>query len=89
MNELPLRCIFGKLDGSTSGPNLHSGPIGLKLLKAIELEIAQFPIPLAAEYKSTLERVSDISSAQYYLRDIILYFSTGVKSNNFEKRSPG
>ena len=90
MNELPLRCIFGKLDGSTTGPNLHSGQIALKLLKATELEIAQFPIiPLAPEYKSSVERVSDISSDQYYLRDIILYISTGVKSNNFEKRSPG
>ena len=27
-NELPLRHLFSKLDGSTSGPNSFSGPIG-------------------------------------------------------------
>ena len=30
-NELPLRLVFGVLDGSLSGPDTFAGPIGKKL----------------------------------------------------------
>ena len=94
MNELPLKKIFAIFDGKTSGPNLFTGPVGLKLLNCRELPHAIFPIiAISHEFNANLVNIDrqTLSSDQLYLLDIIMYITNGPQSNNFNifGRSPG
>ena len=90
MNELPLRCLFKKLDGETKGPNLHNGPIGKKLLNVTDLPIVNFnTISFDEDFMHCLNSLTDISSDQKYLRDALIAVSSGIVPPSFDKRSPG
>ena len=90
MNELPFRNVMKTFNVDTSGPNLHTGDIGLLLLKAENTEIVTFRlVNIPDEFKSQLESSIDLSSDQRYLRDILLIITSGIIPTNFNKRSPG
>ncbi|CAG4961116.1 unnamed protein product [Colias eurytheme] len=68
LNELPLRHLFAKLDGTTTGPNTYSGAIG-KLLDDCEKR----PVIVFERIEGMLPDISnvkDLSSDQRYLYDI-------------------
>lgn len=87
LNELPLRHLFAKLDGNTTGPNTYSGAIG-KLLDDCEkrsvvvFEKIEGMLP-------NISNVKDLSSDQRYLYDITSAVISGECSPDLSNRSPG
>ena len=82
--------MFSILDGETKVPNLHDGDIGNQLEGCENLEISCFePLPIDHIFKERLSLVTDISSDQRYLRDIILAIDMGYVSDQMKRRSPG
>lgn len=89
MNELPLRALFSKLDGSTSGPESFSGPLGKRIQKCDGLDVVQFePIdfPCALDVE---EIKQDLSSDQQLLFEICIAISNGTFSENLKNRKIG
>ncbi|KAI5694093.1 hypothetical protein M8J75_010588 [Diaphorina citri] len=85
-NELPLRHLFQKIDGKTTGPQHYAGIIGKALETCETLPLIEFdPIP------TTLPLIDkkDLSSDQQYLLDITLAISTGDFPTTLSNRSPG
>ncbi|CAG4928614.1 unnamed protein product [Colias eurytheme] len=86
-NELSLRHMFEKLDGTTSGPRSFMGPIG-KDLKDCEIR-------LLINYRSIscilpdISNVQDLSSDQQYLYDICMAINCGHCSISLSKKNPG
>ena len=68
----------------SSGPNLHTGPIGEKLLTVTnELIRSNFTVlTIDDEFRETLRQSSDLSSDQKYLRDIVV-----INSNDWYNTS--
>lgn len=84
-NELPLRHLFRKLDGETSGPTTFKGPIGIQLKKSYLNPIVPFktiPVKLPKIEKK-------LSTDQQYLYDICHAISTGYCSISLANRYPG
>ncbi|KAK4881795.1 hypothetical protein RN001_005114 [Aquatica leii] len=87
LNELPLRHLFAKLDGTTTGPNTYSGAIG-KLLDDCEkrsvvvFEKIEGMLP-------NISNVKDLSSGQRYLYDITSAVISGKCSSDLSNRFPG
>ena len=73
VNELPLRHLFLHLDGTTTGPNSFSGPIGKKLPGC-----EQFPVVKFKRIKTQLLEVDPniFSKDQQYL----LLICTAIES---------
>lgn len=89
MNELPLRALFSKLDGSTSGPESFSGPLGKRIQKCDGLDIVQFePIdfPCALDVE---EIKQDLSTDQQLLFEICIAISNGKFSEDLKNRKIG
>ena len=89
MNELPLRKIFSFIDGKSSGPDQHSGPIGRHIHKCLDLpviEFQQYDIPHS--FNQYPNHCNDLYTDQMYLRDIILAISCGTVFERLAKRSP-
>ncbi|KAH9638792.1 hypothetical protein HF086_002032 [Spodoptera exigua] len=87
LNELPLRHLFAKLDGTTTGPNTYSGAIG-KLLDDCEKR----PVIVFERIEGMLPDISnvkDLSSDQRYLYDITSAVISGKCSPDLSNRSPG
>lgn len=85
-NELPLRHLFQKIDGKTSGPQHFSGRIGKSLETCETLPVTSFvPIPVALPEISK----KDLSTDQKYLLDISQAVSSGVCTPNLANKSPG
>ncbi|KAH9628577.1 hypothetical protein HF086_010311 [Spodoptera exigua] len=87
LNELPLRHLFAKLDGTTTGPNTYSGAIG-KLLDDCEKR----PVVVFGRIEGMLPDISnvkDLSSDQRYLYDITSAVISGKYSPDLSNRSPG
>ena len=90
LNELPLRKVFIMIDGKTLGPNLYSGEIGKQLDNFENTDIILFePIAISEGFETQLQELTDISSNQRYLRDIILGISDGYIHDRLKTRSPG
>ena len=68
LNELPLRHVFSALDGTTTGPNSFSGPIGKHLNGAVsDWKVVKYkPIPNPKFPFLPNPVVEDLSSDQYY-----------------------
>ena len=66
-NELPLRHLFTKLDGKTSGPHCFTGPIG-KLLQNCENRQVENFTPV--EVPAIVTNATDLSADRNYLLDI-------------------
>ena len=73
-NELPLRHVFATLDGSTSGPNTFTGPIGKCLHgPASTWSVGQFEqiaMPTPSFPKLPTHVVDDLSTDQHYANRI-------------------
>ena len=90
MNELPLRKLFIKIDGCTSGPDRFTGPIGKLITKEYNLPIVNLQIiEIDDNFVSNLTNLEYIGSDQKYLRDIISGISSGEVSDSLANRSPG
>lgn len=86
MNELPLRHLFARIDGATTGPNTFSGKIG-KLLEKCENEpVVKFQPNLSELPELTAQ---DLSSDQSYLYRIASAISTGYVPDDLANKSPG
>ncbi|CAH0546980.1 unnamed protein product [Brassicogethes aeneus] len=68
MKELPLRHLFIEVDGTTSGPQTFSGPIGKMLEKCETRPVIQFR-PIPAELPEVTAK--DLSTDQKYLYKIV------------------
>lgn len=90
LNELPLRHLFQKLDGTTSGPNSFNGVIGrmLNMKDATTMEICNFePIEIDLSF---VENISDdLSTDQCYLYKICQAISSGYCSPQLAQKNPG
>uniref|UniRef100_A0A6P7H1G5 Uncharacterized protein LOC114349192 n=1 Tax=Diabrotica virgifera virgifera TaxID=50390 RepID=A0A6P7H1G5_DIAVI len=85
-NELPLRHLIEKLDGTTSGPRGFSGPIGKSLAICDQLPVINYkPI------KSELPEVDreQLSTDQKFLFDISTAVSTGEFPASLASKNPG
>lgn len=86
-NELPLRHLFSKLDGTTTGPTTYSGAIG-KLLDDCEKR----SVVVFEKIEGMLPNISnikDLSSDQRYLYDITSAVISGKCSPDLSNLSPG
>ncbi|XP_050308327.1 uncharacterized protein LOC126744782 [Anthonomus grandis grandis] len=86
LNELPLRHLFNKLDGKTTGPHSYNGPIGKQLEKCeikpvIEYEIIPSQLPVI--------KTEDLSMDQKYLYAINTAVITGNCPTDLAHKSPG
>ena len=83
LNELLLRKVF-----IYSG--IYSGEIGKQLDNCENTDIILFePIAISEGFETQLQELTDISSDQRYLRDIILGISDGYIHDRLKTRSPG
>ena len=85
LNELPLRHLSNKLDGATTGPSSHSGPIGKSLQNCEKLPIINYE-----KIQSELPEVKfeDLSTDQKYLYEITMAVISGKCSDDLSNRSP-
>ncbi|CAG9826869.1 unnamed protein product [Diabrotica balteata] len=87
-NELPLRHLFQRLDGATTGPRQFSGVIGKLLEKCEHLPIVDFEI-IESDLPELTIPSKELSSDQSYLYDICQAISNGNVYENLANRSPG
>lgn len=80
LNELPLRALFYKIDGTTSGPRSFTGPIGKLIAGDLDSKPGvQFdPIPVDLPCMPE-EIVKDLSTDQQQLYAYLVLISTGVR----------
>lgn len=89
-NELPLRAIFTTLDGTTTGPNTFTGPIGKSLENCESMPVTNFKriftddMPVLSK-----EILKDLSTDQLYLYEIIDVIQTGKCSSSLQCKKPG
>ena len=90
-NELPLRHLFQKLDGATSGANTFTGSIGQALQSCETKPIVKFKPIVEGDGLPELpqEVLSDLSRDQQYLFNIIRGIREGSVSSNLGKIKPG
>lgn len=89
-NELPLRHLFTKLDGATSGPQLYSGPIGKLLEKCTDLPVTGFSaIPVPNMPVLLKETENSLSTDQKYLYQICQAVSSGSCPQDLSNRNSG
>lgn len=89
MNELPLRALFSKLDGSTSGPESFSGPLGKRIQKCDGLDVVQFE-PIDFPCTVDVEEIKqDLSTDQQLLFEICIAISNGKFSEDLKNRKIG
>lgn len=90
MNELPLRALIKKLDGTTSGPNAFSGPIGKKLKNCEVENIVDFDPIVFDLNTSSLDEISHaLNTDQKYLLDSCVAISNLAFSKKLAERAPG
>ena len=81
--ELPLSHLFRSIDGTISGPNAFSGPIGQLISNCEHQKVYDFePIPSDFEFIN-LHNLSN----QTYLRDILLAVKYGSVNNSLANRN--
>lgn len=85
-NELPLRHLFEKLDGKTTGPGTFTGSIGKQLKMCHQLPVVK--------YKKIGSSLSDmtgvkLSADQDYLYNIVHAVSNGQCSVSLANKYPG
>ncbi|KAJ2945333.1 hypothetical protein O0L34_g9424 [Tuta absoluta] len=88
-NELPLRHLFSRLDGGTSGPRGYSGPIGQALETCESLPIQNYANVAGNKTDLQHDVVKTLSTDQKYLYDICEAVSSGVCSVELANRQPG
>ena len=70
-NELPLRKLFRKLDGETTGPTTFRGPIGKRLHQCDQFLVQEFEIIPNDEFPTFDDTIrKDLSRDQKYLLNI-------------------
>lgn len=88
LNELPLRHLIKEIDGETSCPCGHKGPIGEKLESCETLPTVKFK-----RMDSNLPQLdrdgSDLNTDQQYLLDIVRSVEIGNVSASLASRNPG
>ena len=85
-NELPLRHLFAKLDGRTSGPSTFSGIISAQLQSCSQLDIVSFQ-PIEAPIIDF--NASNLGNDQAYLLQITNAVITGVANSSIQNNNPG
>lgn len=86
LNELPLRHLFNKLDGKTSGPGSYNGPIG-KLLEKCETKPVVDYVAISSQLP--VINADDLSTDQKYLYKICTAVITGKCPDDLAHKSPG
>jgi len=84
-NELSFRHLFQHIDGTTTGPNFYSGPIGTKLLRCEGLPVVRFQ---AVDCNLPVVDLKILSKDQQYLLQIIQAVKRGNPSD-LARRDPG
>ena len=86
LNELLLRHLFNKLNGVTTGPSSHAGPIGKSLENCEKLTLINYE-----KIQSELPEVKFeyLSTDQKYLYEIIMGVISEKCSDDLRSRSPG
>lgn len=88
-NELPLRHLFAKLDGSTSGLREFSGPIGKKLPLCEKMEVITYQ-PVAGNMPNLDDKIiNELSTDQKYLYEICQAVASGICTLELANRQPG
>lgn len=85
-NELPLRHLIEKLDGTTSGPRGFSGAIGKNLTSCDQLPVINYK-PIKCELPE-VDR-EQLSTDQKYLFDVTTSVSTGEFPASLASKNPG
>lgn len=90
MNELPLRALFKRLDGETSGPKAFKGQIGKQLAGVNERSICDFE-KVFSDHLPVLPNnvVKDLSTDQKYLYEMCHAIQSGKCPPSLGKRNPG
>ena len=83
LNELPLRHLFNKLDGVTTGPFSHAGPNGKSLENCEKLPIMNYE-----KIQSKLPEVKfeDLNTDQKYLYEITMAVISGKCSDDLSNK---
>ncbi|XP_065681624.1 uncharacterized protein LOC124811008 [Hydra vulgaris] len=81
VNELPLRHLVSKLDGSSNNSNNYSGPVGKSLTSPIHLNLTVdfIQVETDVEYPPPCV-IKDLSADQRMLLDIVLKFLEGFQT---------
>nr|CAH7763285.1 unnamed protein product [Callosobruchus chinensis] len=85
-NELPLRHLFEYLDGRTTGPTQHLGPIG-KMLENCETRPVVNFVPVVGFLPEV--NLDDLSTDQQYLYKMCQVVSCGYCQPNLANLQPG
>lgn len=85
-NELPLKHLFEKVDGGTTGPTSHSGPIGKMLTNCENLPVTNFKSMNCS--LPTIDK-SELSTDQKYLFLICEAINSGSCSEEVANLNPG
>lgn len=85
-NELPLRHLFEKIDGATSGPKTHCGPIGKQLNECESLPVVNF-VSISCNLPEVDANV--LSTDQKYLFLICKAIDSGKCSVELANLKPG
>jgi hypothetical protein len=85
-NELPLRHLFEKLDGATTGPKSFSGQLGILLNNCEKMPVVEFK-KIECDFPGV--NIADLSADQQYLNDICIAVNTGDCSMSLSNREPG
>lgn len=85
-NELLLRHFMQYLDGTTSGPNIFSGPIGKQLIKCETLPIYKFQ---KIDINLPVLNFKELSKDQKYLYEISQAIGSGSYPQDLAKQDPG
>lgn len=89
LNELPLRHLFIKLDGATTGPRGYSGPIGAALLDCEKTAIVLFT-PINGNIPDMEKQISDeMSTEQKYMFEMCQAIKSGHCPQELGNRQPG
>nr|CAH7728928.1 unnamed protein product [Callosobruchus chinensis] len=85
-NELPLRHLFEHLDGRTTGPTQHLGPLG-KMLENCETRPVVNFVPVVGFLPEV--NLDDLSTDQQYLYKMCQVVSCGYCQPNLANLQPG
>lgn len=88
-NELPLRHLFNRLDGNTTGPREYSGPIGKSLEQCQSLPVVDFTPVVGNLQLLQADVINSLSTDQKYLYELSQAISVGSCSSELAHRQPG
>nr|XP_047138771.1 uncharacterized protein LOC105846338 isoform X2 [Hydra vulgaris] len=90
VNELPLRHLISKLDGSSNSSNNYSGPVGKSLTTPIHLNLTVDFIQVETDIEyPPLCVIKDLSADQRMLLEYSIGISRGFSDNKYLRKKIG